>query len=132
MEKQVKIETKVLLSLLWVVLSVNYIFCDVFTLMHVEDLKNILEGKAGDMNITQEFLLGFAFIMEIPMIMILLSRILKYKTNRILNMVFAVVLFIVQAGSLTVGDTTLHYIFFSIIELGLCIALFVVALKWKE
>ena len=88
--------TSIVLSTLWIFLTVNYIFCDVFTLMHAEDLRNILNGETGDIEITQEFLLAFAFIMEIPMIMIVFSRFLKYKVNRILNIVFGAFLLIIQ------------------------------------
>ncbi len=123
-------DKKVLLSTLWLFLTVNFIFCDVFTLMHSEDLKNLLAGGVDGMQITQEFLLGFAFVMEIPMLMILLSRLLKYKLNRIMNLIFGVLLAIVQIWSLTVGDTTLHYSFFSIIEIVTCISIVVVAWKW--
>ena len=81
---------KALLSTIWVFLTVNFIFCDVFTLMYLEDLRQILNGKAGDVELTQEFLLSFAIIMEIPMVMILHSRVLSYKLNRILNFAFGV------------------------------------------
>lgn len=125
-------DKKALLSTLWIFLVVNFIFCDVFTLMHSEDLKNLLNGSVDGMQITQEFLLGFAFAMEIPMLMILLSRLLKYKLNRILNLIFGVLLAIIQIGSLTIGDTTLHYGFFSIIEIATCISIVWIAWKWTR
>lgn len=120
------------LSLLWIFLTLNYIFCDVFTLMYSEELKMILTGKMGDMEITQPFLLTFAFIMEIPMVMILLSRFLKYKTNRFLNIIFGVLLTLVQAGSLFADSNTMHYIFFSIIEISTSVCIVVYAWQWKE
>ena len=123
-------DKKVLLSTLWLFLTVNFIFCDVFTLMHSEDLENLLAGSVDGMQITQEFLLGFAFVMEIPMLMILLSRLLKYKLNRIMNLIFGVLLAIIQIWSLTVGDTTLHYSFFSIIEIVTCLSIVLVAWRW--
>lgn len=127
-----KIDKKTLLSTLWIFLTVNFIFCDVFTLMHSEDLKNLLNGSVDGLQITQEFLLGFALMMEIPMLMILLSRLLKYKSNRILNLIFGVLLAIIQIWSLTVGNTTLHYGFFSIVEIATCISIVLVAWKWTN
>ena len=100
--------------------------------MHAEDLRNILNGETGDIEITQEFLLAFAFIMEIPMIMIVFSRFLKYKVNRILNIVFGAFLLIIQAWSLTTGDNSFHYIFFSFIEVLTCALIIWIALKWKK
>ena len=123
---------KQILSLLWIFLTLNYIFCDIFTLMYSEELKMILTGKMGEVTITQLFLLIFAFIMEIPILMLVLSRILKYKINRILNIIFGVLLTLVQAGSLFADSSTMHYIFFSIIEISVSIFIVIFAWKWKE
>lgn len=122
---------KVWLSTLWIFLTLNFIFCDVFTLMHAEDLKNILNGTIDGTQLTQEFLLGFALLMEIPMLMILFSRILKYKLNRILNIVCAILLAFIQLWSLTVGNTSLHYVFFSVVEIATCTIIVWTAWKWK-
>lgn len=123
---------KKILSLLWIFLTLNYIFCDVFTLMYSEELRMILDGKLGDMEITQPFLLTFAVIMEIAMVMILLSRFLKFKINRLLNIIFGILLTLVQAGSLFADSNTLHYIFFSIIEISTTLFIVIYALRWKE
>ena len=61
---------KVLFSTLWIFVTLNYIFCDVFTLFHSESLKQLMTGEMGGMEINQEFLLAFSFLMEIPMVMI--------------------------------------------------------------
>ena len=126
-----KIETRTLLSTSWIFLTVNFIFCDVFTLMHAEDLRNLLEGKAGDMEITQEFLLAFAIIMEIPMLMILLSRMLPRRINRMLNLVAGIFLAFIQTWSLTVGEQTLHYVFFSIVEIATLLYIVWTAWRWR-
>lgn len=122
---------KTILSTLWIFLTVNFIFCDVFSLHYHEDLNKLLTGKVGDTEITQEFLLIFAFIMEIPMLMILLSQLLEQKINRILNIIAGVLLIAVQTSSLLWGDNTLHYWFFSIIEIGTCIYIIWLANNWR-
>jgi len=109
---------KALLSTLWIFVTVNYIFCDVFTLMYADELKQILSGRMGTVTIDQSFLLSFAFIMEIPMAMIFLSRILKAGINRILNIIAGLIMTLIQAVSLFVGTPTMHYVFFSIIEIA--------------
>lgn len=123
-------DTKTRLSTLWIFLTLNLIFCDVFSLHFARDLQNLLNGKVGDTVISQEFLLAFAIIMEIPMLMVLLSRLSAYKTNRILNMAAALLLLFVQTGSLCWGENTLHYKFFSGIEIISCICIFCTAWKW--
>ena len=109
---------KVLFSTLWIFVTLNYIFCDVFTLFHSESLKQLMTGEMGGMEINQEFLLAFSFLMELPMVMIVLSRILSYKPNRLANIIVASIMTIVQAATLFTADNTLHYIFFSIIEIS--------------
>lgn len=126
-----KIETKVMLSILWIFLTLNYIFCDVFSLMYHEDLQQLLSGHVGDMEISQKFLLSFAIIMEIPMAMIVLSRLLKYNLNRLVNIAAGSVLTIVQFGSLFADSNTLHYLFFSAIEISTSSFIIWVSLKWK-
>ena len=55
----------VLFSTLWIFVTLNYIFCDVFTLFHSESLKQLMTGEMGGMEINQEFLLAFSFLMEL-------------------------------------------------------------------
>ncbi len=81
--------------------------------------------------VIHHFLLAFALIMEVPMMMILLSRTLKYRLNRLLNMVFGLVLILIQAGSLGVGGVTLHYVFFSEIEIFICLVIVITAARWR-
>ena len=129
---QTQTNPKKTLSVLWIFLTLNFIFCDVFTLMYSEELQQILSGKMGETVIDQPFLLVFAFLMEIPMAMILLSRFLPYKLNRWLNIVAGVLLTFVQVGSLFVGKPTLHYVFFSLIETAAASFIVWLALRWKN
>ncbi len=123
---------KVLFSTLWIFVTVNYIFCDIFTLFHSESLKQLMTGEMGGMEINQEFLLAFSFLMEMPMMMIVLSRILPYKSNRLANIIVALIMTLVQAATLFTDDNTLHYIFFSIIEVGTTSFILYSAWNWVE
>ena len=126
------LDKKVLLSTLWIFVTFNYVYCDVFTLFYSEDLKNFIAGKVGDTVIDQNFLLAFSIILEIPIAMILLTRILNHKFNRILNICAGCLLTLVQAGTFYGGSHTKHYIFFSIIEITTTILIAWIALKWKS
>ena len=123
---------KVLFSTLWIFVTVNYIFCDVFTLFHSESLKQLMTGEMGGMEINQSFLLSFSILMEMPMVMIVLSRILSYKSNRLANIIVALIMTIVQAGTLFTADNTMHYIFFSIVEVGTTSFILYSAWNWTE
>lgn len=131
-ETAIKDDRKKVLSILWIFATVNYLFCDVLTLMNSEDLQQILTGTVGSLEMTPNFLLGAAVYMEIPMAMILLSRFLRYKTNRIANIIAGTIMTVAQIGSLFVGSgSTPHYTFFSIVEIG-CTAFIVwYAVTWR-
>ena len=123
---------KILLSTLWLFATVNYMFCDIFTLFHSESLKQLMSGEMGGMIISQTFLLGFAILMEIVMVMIVLSRFLPYKANRSLNIIIGLFMTFVQGSTLFTADNTLHYIFFSIVEISTTIFIVYYAWNWKE
>jgi len=125
-------DIKAKLSLLWIFVTVNYIFCDVFTLMYPEGLKQIMSGTVGSVELTQGFLLMFAVIMEIPMVMIVLSRVLKYRPNRLANIAAGMILTLIQAWSLFVDVPTLHYVFFSVIEISTTLLIVWLAWKWSK
>ena len=122
--------TKLILSKLWIFLTVNYIFCDVFSLYHSKFLNKLLTGKIDGIDFTEPFLLYFAIIMEIPILMIVLSIFLKTKINRIINIISGISMIIIQLGSLVTGENSLHYIFFSVIEIITLLLIIYIAYKW--
>ena len=124
-------ERKNLLSILWIYLTVNYIYCDVFTLHLSKYLKAFLKGSAGNIVINEEFLLMFAIILQIPMIMIVLSRCLRYGLNRYFNIVAGIITTSVQAYTVTMGGT-LHYMFFSFFEVCTGLLIIYLAVTWKN
>jgi hypothetical protein len=102
-------DIKTKLSTLWLFATLNYLYCDVVTVMD--------PVKHGSIQLTQGFLLGASILVEIPIAMVLLSRILKDKTNRWLNIITGIVMTIVQILTLFVARPTEYYIFFSAIEI---------------
>jgi hypothetical protein len=109
-------DRKALLSTIWIFAVLNYLYCDLLSLMDANLLNQYLAGNVGGLQFTQEFLLGAAILMEISMAMVLLSRVLNYRVNRWANIVAGVITTAVQVGSLTFGASTMYYWFFSIIE----------------
>lgn len=128
-ENTAKMDRQVLLSTLWIFVMFNYLYCDVVGLMDPALLNQFISGQIGNMRITQGFLLGASILMEIPIAMILLSRILKYKVNRWANIIAGTLMTIVQVSSLFVGTPKTYYIFFSIIEISCTV--FIVWYAWK-
>ena len=127
-KKATAMDMKIKLSTLWIFAILNYIYCDVFGLTDPNMLKELISGT-GPIQMTQGFLLGAAILMEIPIAMVLLSRVLKYKENRRANIIAGLIMSVVQVSSLFVGTPTIYYAFFSIIEIA-C-TLFIVFYSWR-
>jgi hypothetical protein len=119
----------VTLSTLWIFVMFNYLYCDLLGLMDSGSLKQYLTGHVNGLDVTQGFLLGAAVLMEIPIAMIVLSRVLKPRTNRRANIAAGAFMTLVQIGSLFVGSLTVFYAFFSVIEVA-CTS-FVVWCAWQ-
>ena len=123
-------DVKTILSTLWIFATLNYLFCDVLGFFDPMTLNTLITGSAGNLQITPDFLLGAAILMEIPIAMVLLSRVLKYGANRWANIIAGTIMTLVQISSLFVGTApTSYYIFFSVIEVT-CTA-FIVWYAWK-
>lgn len=133
-EKQdTKIQLPMLLSKLWIFLSLNYILSDLLSNMEMSVIKGLLEGNIGGIPMTQGFLLLAGISLEIPFIMVILSVVLPYKTNRRINIGAATLMIIYQLVSFFIGsDTTLHYMFFSAVEILGNLLILVLAIKWKQ
>jgi hypothetical protein len=114
------------LSTLWVVVMFNMVFADILTFIEPGALQELWAGQAG-VQITPGLLLVFATLLEIPIAMIFVSRILKPEANRWANTAAAVItmLFVVGGGSMS-----LHYLFFAAVEIA-CMAL-IVWLVWAR
>ena len=113
-------ENRVGLSTLWVVVMFNMVFADILSFIKPGALQELWAGQAG-VQITAGLLLVFAVLLEIPIAMIFVSRILEAEANRWANTAAAVIttLFVIGGGS-----TDLHYLFFATVEVA-CMALIV-------
>ena len=124
-------DRKVTLTTLWVFAMFNYLYADVIALF---DLTFNAKGSAGSIQFTPSILLGVSVLMEIPMVMVILSRVLKYRANRWTNIiagtVYTLVTLITQfIVPISNGTTTTYYIFFGIIEI--LTTSFIVWYAWK-
>lgn len=98
------------LSLLWIFYSLNNAFGDITTLYY-----SVFINPTPKVHYRQSLLLSVGLLVEIPIVMIVLSRILKNRINQWVNIITSIFLAFVVAASLFVGDPTLVYLFFSII-----------------
>ncbi|MGB7649650.1 MAG: DUF6326 family protein [Gallionella sp.] len=124
--------TKTRLSTLWIFLVLNYAYCDLLGVMDAYMLKQLLTGTVEGIELTQGFLMGASVLMEIPISMVLLSRVLDYRFNRWANIIAGALMTAVQFGTVFIGDATVYYIFFSVIEIAASAFIVWYAWQWRE
>ena len=124
-----KLDTKALLSTLWLLVYLNILTADILSL-NIPGSDELLKATSASMGtpIPQLMLFG-AVTNEIPIVMILLSRVLKYGVNRWVNIVMGIVT-ITYVWAL--GSSYPHYIFIATVE-TICLLLIVWnAWKWSN
>lgn len=125
--KRHKIEVQTLLSTLWVFVLFNMIFRDLHQLGKKSFLEEIMSGVVNGVEITEELMLFGGFLAEIPISMVLLSRILRDKANKWANVIAAIITLLVLLSALPSAD--MDDIFFTIIESAAFVAIILIA--WK-
>jgi len=122
-----KIDPRVLLSTLWIVIMFNMLKADILSLYIPGSVEQVVK-TAGETPITQ-LMLGGAIMMEIAIVMILLARVLPYKVNRWANILVSIITILFIVGG---GASYPHYIFIATVEV-ICLLLIIwFAWKWAE
>ena len=125
-----KMDVKILLSILWVVVMFNMAFADILGL-YIPSKQDELTSFSGGTPITQLMLVG-AVILEIPILMIFFSRFLEYGKNRWANIIVGAAMIVFVIGP-EVGNDSInpHYIFMASVEVVCLIIIIWTALRWK-
>ncbi|TDW31093.1 DUF6326 family protein [Cryobacterium psychrophilum] len=122
-----------LLSTLWIVLMFNYIYADVLGLNDPAHLIALESGTIGGLPFSPDKLVAAGLLMQVPIAMVLLSRVLRQTPNRVLNMLAAAFMAVTQVATLFFGTppTPVYYLF-SAIEIILLVVILVVAAAWRR
>ena len=115
------------LSWLWVFYMFNTAYIDINTLYY-----SVFINHHAKVHYTQTFLLGAAVLVEIPTAMVILSRMLRYRWNRLTNVIVGVLLTVIQIATLFVGTPTLAYGFISAILIATSGGIAWYAWNWSE
>mgnify|MGYP000175954757 FL=1 len=118
------IKTK--LSTLWIVVMLNLIFADILSIMVELVNKNTLDDIIGEVTTTMAIA---ALLTNIPILMVYFARVLPHKTNRLANIIAAILttIFVVGGGSLAP-----HYIIIVSIEVTVLLGILWTAFRWQE
>lgn len=122
-----KMDTKVLLSTLWIVVMINMLKADILSL-YIPGAAEEVARTAGETPIAI-LMLGGAIMMEISIVMIILSRVLKYGLNRWVNIITSIITIAFIWGG---ASSEPHYLFIGTVE-TICLLLIIWnAWKWTE
>ena len=84
--------TKERLSLFWIFALLNYLYADVVALFAIGGSRNPFEP------LSQWALMGSAVLMEIPIAMIVASRLLPFRANRLANIIAGSIVTLINSG----------------------------------
>lgn len=115
-------DIKARLAALWLFAMLTYTYGDVVTLMD--------PIRHGSIQLTEGFLLGGSIFMMIPIMMVLLSRILKYRASRWASIVAGTIMTAALPVTLFVAVPTSYYLFFTVIEITSTALIVWYAWKW--
>lgn len=115
---------KATLSTLWIVVLINMIFADIFSIMVELVNGNTLEIPGN----VKSVMAIAALVTNVPILMIYLSRVLPYKLNRRANIGAALftIIYVVAGGSFAP-----HYLILASIEIIFLVLIIQKAWRWK-
>jgi hypothetical protein len=129
-QKLITIDMKTTLSTLWIFVLLNVIFRDIHELFRPGFLAEMMTGTVNSVQVTEGTLLIAGVMLEIPIAMVPLSRILNYSVNRWANIIVG----IFTIASVVINNTApdLDDIFFAAIEVVSLTLIVWYAWKWPK
>jgi hypothetical protein len=130
--EEVKINNKIKLSALWVVLMFCYTYADILGFYAPGNLEELISGEIAGIQMTQGLLLGSSVLMAIPSVMVFLSLTLKAKANRISNIIVGIVYLGVLGSTFLTGRNPAYYMFYATLKAMLLVLIVWHAWKWPK
>ena len=124
------VNVKIKLSGLWAALMFFYLYRDVLGFMEPGHVDDLLAGELAGVRMTQAVLLGSAVLMAIPSVMVFLSLALRAQANRWANVILGIAHIAILAGTFFVGEVSVLYAFYAIVESVLIVLIVWHAWKW--
>ena len=129
-KKTTGMDMKAKLSTLWIFFLFNVIFRDIHELFRPGFLEEIMTGTVNGVQLTEETMLIAGIMMEIPVVMVVLSRVLKYRVNRWANIIggaIGIVFVIINNRAPDLDD-----MFFAAVEVVAALLIIWYAWKWPK
>ena len=125
----ITMDMKAKLSTLWIFILLNMIFADIHGFFKPGFLEEIMTGTVNGTQMTEGLFLLAAIGLEIPIAMVLLSRVLTYSVNRWANIIVGAlaIVYIIANGP---GD--LDDMFFAAVEVVTALLIIWYAWRWPK
>lgn len=128
--KDSKIETKIVIAVLWIAMMILYIYNDIFHLFKPDAIQNMMDGQMGPFAVTQLGLLSATVLMVIPVIMSIGALVCSAKVSRVANILFGSLYTIVNIVNLQ-GEWA-FYIFSGVIQIAITLYIIWISIKWPK
>lgn len=123
------VRPQTLLSTLWIFVILNIFARDFHELGRPGMLQQVMSGVVDGITITEELMLLGGIMIEIFIVMVALSQVLKYRVNRCVNMIVGPIAIMIVV--MTNLSPDLDNIFFMTIEIITLLAIIGVAWRWR-
>ncbi|WP_202919137.1 DUF6326 family protein [Saccharothrix deserti] len=122
---------KLVLCALWITMLFVFAYVDIFGFYRADVLDAALDGKMATtaFAVDQVFLISTTMYIMPPILMVVLSLVLKPRVNRIANIVVSV-LYTISIIVSCIGEKWAYYIVGSLVEVVLLVAIARSAWKW--
>jgi hypothetical protein len=124
-----KIDTKVLLSTLWIIVMINMLKADIFSLNIPGSAEEVARTATSAGASIPQLMLAGAIMGQLAIAMIVLSRVLKYGLNRWVNIVVGIVIIAYIWGGMASYP---HYIFIASVETFCLLLIIWIAWMWRN
>ena len=124
-----KLDTKVLLSTLWIVVMINMLKADILSLYIPGAAEEVAKTSASTGVSIPQLMLGAAVVGELVIAMIILSRVLKHGINRWVNIVVGMFTIAYIWGG---AASYPHYTFIAVVETFCLLLIIWNAWKWTN
>jgi len=122
------LDTKVLLSTIWIVVMINMAYADILSLHIPGVFDEVAKTSVSTGTPIPQLMLGGAIMVELAIVMIILSRLLNYRVNRWANIVVSIVTIVFVVGG---GVAYPHYIFIATVEVICLLLILWNAWRWR-
>ncbi len=129
--RDTRVDVKLVLSALWIAMLFVFAYVDIFGFFRTDVLEAALEGKVATTTFTvdQTFLTITLVYVTVPILMVVLSLVLRPRANRITNIVVSL-LYMISIIASAISEEWVYYILGSAVEVVLLAAIARYAWTW--